>query len=311
MNWKNIDFDWNHARAFLVTAEEGTLSAAARVLGASQPTLSRQVAALENDLNIQLFERVGKSLILTDPGRALLAKIRPMGEAAGQVSLVASGQTQSISGVVRITAVDLMAAWVLPYAVGKIQQLAPDLRIDIIAENEVQDISRREADIAIRHVRPTQPGLFARLIREANARFFASRAYLARHGTPQTEADLINHRFVGFDNPAQMIDVLKAETGITVQENQIAMCCETPIVAWEFVRRGHGIALMSEELARLHPDVVPLLEDRPALKYPVWLVTHSELHSSRRIRLVFDVLAEVLSDRWDQKAGLPSGQLHP
>jgi len=204
--------------------------------------------------------------------------------------------------------VDLMAAWVLPRAVEKIRQIAPDLRIDIIAENKVQDISRREADIAIRHLRPIQPGLIARLIREAGARLYASRSYLARHCTPRTKADLTQHRFVGFDSPEQMAAVMQAETGVDIQEHQIAMCCETGLVAWEFVRAGHGIALMSEELARLSPEVVPLFEDDPALTYPVWLVTHSELHSSRRIRLVFDVLAEILSAPWDRSPGLEGGQ---
>ncbi|MDH5452601.1 MAG: LysR family transcriptional regulator, partial [Paracoccaceae bacterium] len=149
MNDSLNTFDWNHMRAFLATAEGGSLSAAARALGQTQPTLGRQVAALEAQLGIMLFERVGRSLALTQSGRDLLEHVRSMGEAANRISLAASGQSQSIEGRVRITASDIMSAYVLPPVLRHLRQLAPLLDIDIVAANDIRDLMRREADIAI------------------------------------------------------------------------------------------------------------------------------------------------------------------
>ena len=107
MKWQTVSFDWNQARAFLVTVEEGSLTAAARALGLTQPTLGRQVAALEDSLGVTLFDRVGRSLRLTPSGLELLDHVRSMGDAAGRVSLTASGQSQTVEGQVCITASDL------------------------------------------------------------------------------------------------------------------------------------------------------------------------------------------------------------
>ena len=98
MDWRSVKFDWNRARAFLVTAEEGSLSAAARALGMAQPTLGRQVSALESELGVILFERAGRGLALTQSGLELVEHVRAMGDAATRVSLTASGQSQSIEG---------------------------------------------------------------------------------------------------------------------------------------------------------------------------------------------------------------------
>ena len=108
MEWQSVAFDWNQVRAFLVTAEEGSFSAAARALGLTQPTLGRQVAALEDYLGVTLFERLGRSLSLTQSGLELLDHVRAMGDAASRISLTASGQSQRIEGQVCITATDVL-----------------------------------------------------------------------------------------------------------------------------------------------------------------------------------------------------------
>lgn len=197
MNWQSITFDWNQARAFLATAEEGSLSAAARALGLTQPTLSRQVAALEENLGVTLFERIGRSLSLTQSGLDLLDHFRRMGEAASQISLAASGRSQAVEGRVTITATDLMAAYHLPPVIKTLRREAPGIEIEVNTSNDLRDLLRREADIAIRHVRPEQPDLIARLIGEASAYFFASPEYLDRVGRPQKPADLSKLDFVG------------------------------------------------------------------------------------------------------------------
>ncbi|MDI3338409.1 LysR family transcriptional regulator [Defluviimonas aestuarii] len=287
-------FDWNHVRAFLATAEKGSLSAAARVLGLTQPTLGRQVAALEQDLGILLFERVGRTLHLTEAGRDLLGHVRAMGAAADRVALAANGQSQSIEGMVRITASEGLSAHILPAALKRIREVAPRLEIDIVAANDIRDLMRREADIAIRHVRPEQPDLIARLVREARAYFYASPGYLAARGRPRTLADLARHDFIGFGDNRRMLDYLQP-LGMPVTEANFRIGSANGIVAWELARQGFGIAPMWDDLARLNPEMERILPDLKPITFPIWLTTHRELHTSRRIRLVFDLLAEFLS----------------
>ncbi|KIC34013.1 LysR family transcriptional regulator [Leisingera sp. ANG-S5] len=287
--------DWNHIRAFLATAETGSLTAAARKLGLTQPTLSRQVAALEEELGVLLFERLGRSLALTEAGRELLAHSRRMGEAADGLALAATGQAQTIEGLVRITASDGISAHILPGVLDRLRQQAPRLRIEIVAADDIRDLQRREADIAVRHVRPEQPELIARKMQDTTARFYAARSYLERRGTPRSRADLSTHDFVSFGDIPQFLGYLEP-LGIRLSEGNFPVGSTSGLAAWELVRQGFGIVPMLDAIARKSPDVEPLdLEDLPTLEFPLWLATHRELHTSRRIRLVFDILADYLT----------------
>ncbi len=294
MNWQGIRFDWNHARAFLATAEEGSLSAAARALGLTQPTLGRQVAALEAELGVALFERTGKALILTPSGGELLAHVRAMRDAAVQVSLTAAGQSQEIGGLIRVTASEVMCAHVLPPVLLRLREVAPRLEIDIVATDDLRDLQRREADIAIRHARPTQPELIARLAREATAGFYAASTYLDRRGRPRTETELSGHDFISFGDTAWMIGFF-GELGLSLTPANFPLGSRSGVAAWAMVRAGLGVSIMADHVAGATPGIERLLPDRPPISFPVWLVTHRELHTARRIRVVFDLLAEFLS----------------
>ncbi len=280
-------------RAFLVTAEEGSFSAAARSLGQTQPTLSRQIAALEEELDLMLFERVGRGLELTTAGQQMLTHVREMGTAADKVAIVATGQSQSIEGEVRVTASDVLSAYHLPTALKRIRALAPKLRVEVIATNDIRDLMRREADIAIRHMRPDQPDLVARLIREANGYFYASKDYIAARGEPKTLADMAAHDFISYGDINRMIAYL-SDIGIKLNEGNFHTGSENGLVAWEMSRAGLGISPMDEFVGQRHSDMVHILPKMPPIKFPVWLITHREIHTNPRIRLVFDVLAEVL-----------------
>ncbi|WP_027235266.1 LysR family transcriptional regulator [Leisingera caerulea] len=288
--------DWNHIRAFLATAETGSLSAAARKLGLTQPTLSRQVAALEAELGVLLFERVGRALALTEAGHELLTHSRKMGEAANGLRLAATGQAQSIEGTVRITASDVMSAHVLPPVLHQLRQRAPRLTIDVVAANDIRDLMRREADIAIRHVRPEQPELIARLVQEATARFYAAPSYLERRGRPALPADLAAHDFVGFADVDRSIAFM-APLGIHLTADNFRIRSTSGLASWELVKQGFGVCPMMDDVAAVTPGVERLLPGMEPLTFPVWLTTHRELHTSRRIRLVFDLLAEFFAAR--------------
>ncbi len=294
MNWLNTAFDWNQARAFLVTAEEGSFSAAARALALTQPTVGRQVNALEEALGVALFERIGRSLSLTPAGLELLEHVRAMGEAAGLVSLSASGQSQSISGQVCITASDVVSTYHLPPVVARLREVAPDIEIEILASNTLQDLRRREADIAIRHVRPEHPDLITRLIRETTAHLYASTAYLDQVGRPGSLAELNALSFIGFEDTERAITILNAQ-GLALSRHHFPIATNNGVARWEMAKQGMGVTVMPRELAAISPGMEALLPAQVAIPIPIWLTTHRELHTSRRIRLVFDVLAEALS----------------
>ena len=294
MNWPSVSFDWNQARAFLATAEEGSLSAAARALGHTQPTLSRQVAALEQDLGVTLFERVGRSLALTDAGRELLDHCRAMGEAAGRVSLTAAGQAQAVEGHVNITATNWMATYHLPPVLARLRDVAPGISVTVIASNEVRDLRRREADIAIRHGRPEEPELIAKLIGEVAAHLYAAPAYFDHYGRPETVADLADATFVGFEHPERLLPLFES-LGVTLTPRHFMLTSASGTVILALVERGLGIAPLTADIAALWPDLERVLPDLELARVPTWLVAHRELHTSRRIRLVFDLLADHLT----------------
>lgn len=293
MDWRSVSYDWNQVRAYLATVEEGSLSAAARALGLTQPTLGRQVAGLEAALGVTLFERVGKTLVLTAPGRELLKQTRAMGEAALRLSLMATGQSQSIEGHVRISASDSYAAHVLPPVLEGLSRRAPGIDVEIVVSNQLSDLRRREADIAMRHVRPSEPDLIAKLIRTAKAHFYAAPAYIRRFGVPACLTDVAGAQFVGIDQTPRMITYLAAH-GLRLTPGHFRYFCENTTVAWEMVRQGFGIGLISEDIAGQSGEVIRVLPDFRPIPVPIWLVTHRELHTSARIRLVYDLLAEEL-----------------
>ncbi|MEX0310822.1 MAG: LysR family transcriptional regulator [Tateyamaria sp.] len=287
-------FDWTHLRAFLATAETGSLSAAARQLKLTQPTVGRQVSALEDELQLALFERTARAMTLTDAGRDLLVEARKMGEAATRIGVMAEGRVQGLSGTIRVTASDMMSAYVLPDTLLKLRGLAPRLRIDVIAANDIRDILKREADIAIRHVRPTEADLIARKISDASAHLYASKSYVAARGLPERVEDLKHHDFISMGDDTLFIAGM-GEYGIPVTAANMHVGSTSGIMTWELMRKGFGIFPMSDHIADQFDDAVRLLDGVTDMTFPVWLVTHRELHTSKRIRLVFDLLAEMLA----------------
>jgi DNA-binding transcriptional LysR family regulator len=294
MDWRTVRFDWNRARAFLVTAEEGSLSAAARALGMSQPTLGRQVDALEQELDVLLFERIGKRLVLTEPGMDLLEHVRAMGDAASRVSLAASGQSQALEGTVTITVGEMFAAYVLPPILSKLRAREPGIDIEIVASNTPSDLRRREADIAIRNFRPTDPELVARKVRDMAGHLYAATSYLDRLGRPITLAKLNQADFVGFARTPALIDRLRP-LGLELSQKNFVLISENQLVQWALIKQGLGLGVMSEVIGDNEPLVERALPEIEAVMFPVWLASHRELHTSRRVRVVFDLLADELA----------------
>lgn len=293
MDWRSVRFDWSRVRAFLVTAEEGSLSAAARALGVAQPTLGRQVAALEEELGVALFERAGRGLEPTPAGLDLLDHARAMGEAASRLRLAATGQTEAIEGRVCISASEMYACFLLPRLVARLRRDHPALEIEVVASNALSDLRRHEADIAIRNARPDQPELIARHVRQDHGRFYATPGYLDSIGRPGPEG-MGAAGFVGFDTAEVMAGFLR-QMGLPVDRRNIAVISGSHMAQWAMVKAGAGIGVAPAWVGDVEPDVEPALPGLPPVPYPVWLVAHRDLARSRRIRLVHDLLAEEIA----------------
>lgn len=287
MDWSVVSFDWNRARAFLVTAEEGSLSAAARALGLAQPTLSRQVEALQQELGVVLFERFGRGLELTPAGTALLDHVRVMGDGAMALSRAAQGQSNEIAGPVTISASDAYAGLWLPPILKRLRQLQPGLAIRVLADNAASDLLRREADIAIRNFRPTDSDLVARLIADTTAGFYATPDH-PMLDSPQAWAAA---QLIVPGDAAPFLDTLTA-AGLPVTRAAVAFECSSYLAMWEMVRQGAGVGVLDVRLGDVEPGVRKVADlDIP---FPIWLVAHRDILTSARLRLVFDFLAKEL-----------------
>ncbi|MDX8352953.1 LysR family transcriptional regulator [Cognatiyoonia sp. IB215182] len=295
MNWDAISFDWNQVRAFLATVEEGSFSGAARALKTTQPTIGRQISELETKLGVTLVERSVRGPSLTEAGRDLLDHVRAMGDAATLISMVATGKSQEVTGEVTVTATDLLSASVLPGLFAPLRETAPGIRVRIVASADMQNLTQREADIAIRHVRPEQPDLIARHVGDFRANLYATTSYLDRVGRPQVPRDVAAYDFVGNADPERLMAPLH-NMGIPVHADRFVMSSESGVVAWELVKAGYGVSMQPEVLGDREPGMEKVLPDFPSLEFPIWLVTHRELQTSRRIRIVFDLLARGLAE---------------
>ena len=293
MDWRSLKFDWNRARAFLVTVEEGSLSAAARALGVSQPTLGRQVSALEQELGVALFERNGQGMQLTPSGHLLVEHVRGMGNAAMGLSLAASGQADTIEGRICISASEATAMMVLPGLIKKLKQLHPAMVVDLIASNETSDLKRREADIAIRMYRSDQLDVVTRQIGSLPIGVYAARRYLNRAGQPDTIQDLKHHDLVGFDRSELILRGMR-QMGLEVTQDDFALRCDDQLTYWELVRAGCGIGFTQRAVGIADPLVEELKFDVEIPPLDVWLAAHQAMRQTPRIRRVWDMLAEGL-----------------
>ncbi|MEM7596780.1 MAG: LysR family transcriptional regulator [Pseudomonadota bacterium] len=289
MNWAAISFDWNQVRAFLATAEEGSFSGAARVLKSTQPTIGRQITDLETHLGITLVERSVRGPKLTEAGQDLLEHVRAMAEAATLISMSATAHSEDISGLVTVTASDLLSAQTLPDLLHPLRDSNPGIRINIVASNELQNLLEREADIAVRHVRPEQPELIARHVGDFHAGLYAATSYLDRAGRPTTPRDVADHAFVGHPDPERLLAPMH-NLGIPLRADNFVMQSTNGVVVWELLRAGLGISVLPDAMCDPDPALERVLPDLPPFQFPIWLVTHRELQTSRRIRIVFDTL---------------------
>ena len=288
--------DWNLLRALGAVLAQGSFTQAAARLGTSQPTLSRQIAALEAQLGTPLFERGTRRLQPTPAALALAEPAQRMLAAAQACALAADAvgsDSDDLAGTVRLTASDVVSTEVLPGLLAQLARQHPQIQIELVPGDTLSNLLEREADIAVRMLRPTQGTLITRHIADWPLGFYAHRRLIDAHGGPPTLATLADHRWVGMDQSTQMLDGFRA-AGHAVDRRFFAMRCDSQPVNLALVRAGVGIGVVMVPLARRLPDLVPVLPQLQLPVLPVWLTAHRALRSSRRLRRVFEVLADGL-----------------
>ena len=290
--------DWTHVQTFLAVAETGSLSAAARNLGLSQPTVGRQVYAVEETLGVELFHRRSHGLDLTLSGETLLEPAKEMQKAAAKLSLIAEGRGVGLKGVVRITASEVVSHFLLPRILARVRQAEPDIELEVFPSDEPKNLLFREADIAVRMYRSEQLDIIARRIGNMKVGMFASRAYVEQNGLPQHVEEFMEHDFVGYNGNDIIISGMR-DMGLQVDRHFFKTRCDQQVVHWELARAGCGIGFSQENIGRADPDMVQILPELSLPTLPVWLTAPEVLRTNPRIRRVFDLLADALSDMVD------------
>jgi DNA-binding transcriptional LysR family regulator len=290
----NLDsLDWTLIRAFLAVAETGSLSAAARALGSSQPTLGRQVRDVEAALGVELFQRHAKGLSLTETGAAILPVAQEMRAAAGQIALIAAGQDERPTGAVRVTASVIVAHFVLPPILARLRAKEPGVVVDLVATDSTDNLLFREADIALRMYRPDQLDMVTRHVTDLPLGIYAAKSYLDRRGRPATVAEALEHDWVGYDRSDLMLRGMR-EMGWPVDRDFFAIRTDDQAGNWQLIRAGCGIGIAQIATARAAPEVERLLPDLALPSLPVWLTAHEAMRRTPRIARVWDALAEGL-----------------
>ncbi len=281
--------DWALIQAFLDVAETGSLSAAARKCGASQPTLGRRIRRAEQALGLTLFHRRARGLEPSDQARALLPAAREMRAAAGRLALTAAGQDGRPEGDVRVTASQVVSHFLLPPILARLRTEAPGIHIDLVPDDSTRNLLFREADIALRMYRPTQLDVIARHLGDMEIGIFAARSYLARRGHPDSIDAMLTHEFVGYDRDRRLIEGM-ARMGWQAGRDFFALRSDDQAAQWHLVRAGAGLGIGLVAVGGAEPDLVRLFPGLPIPPLPVWLVAHEAMRHTPRIRRVWQAL---------------------
>ncbi|MEX1153096.1 LysR family transcriptional regulator [Parvibaculum sp.] len=289
----DVEPGWELYRSFLAVVREGSLSGAARQLGLTQPTVGRHVDALEAALGVGLFTRSQGGLAPTEGALALVAHAEAMASAAEALRRAASGEAEDDSGTVRITASEIIGTQVLPAMLTRFREKHPRIAIEMVLSNRTDDLIRRDADIAVRMIRPTQTALIARKTGVVQLGLHAHRRYVEAHGAPATLDELGQHPVIGFDREPS-VRRLK-ELGLTLTRDLFLFRADSDVAQFMALSAGFGLGMCQYGLAARNPDLVPVMPGLVSFDLDIWIAMHEDLKTSRRMRLMFDHLAEEMT----------------
>lgn len=289
----DIEPSWDFYRTFLSVMKEGSLSAAARELGLTQPTIGRHVDALESLIGFQLFIRSPQGLIPTEAALELKPHADQLAANAAALLRAATGQGKTVRGTVRISASEVIGVEVLPPMLATLNERHPDLVIELSVSDTVEDLLRQEADIAVRMVAPTQNTLVTRRIGGIPLGLHAHVRYLDRHGIPQTLEDLRNHRTIAFDRETAFVRAMRKRVPL-LDIMRPTLKADSNLAQLAMIRAGCGIGVCQVELARRDPNLVRLFPGDFELSLETFVVMHETMKTTPRCRVTFDALVEGL-----------------
>jgi DNA-binding transcriptional LysR family regulator len=289
MTSANPSIGWELYRSFLGVLKEGSLSGAARALGVAQPTVGRHIAALEKSLSLALFTRSPTGLLPTESALALKMHAESMESTAAALERTAASQGTGVRGVVRITASDIIGVEVLPHVIARLCHGHPDLKIELVLTNKVQDLLRREADIAVRMTHPRQETLIARRIGRIELGLYATRQYIAAHGTPGSVAELARHTLIGFDKETEFIRRARKAAPALGREN-FSLRTDSDLAQLALLRAGAGLGVCQVPIAKRSDTLVRVLPRQVALNLETWITMHSDLRNRPSCQVTFEAL---------------------
>lgn len=288
------DRGWDLYRTFLAVVQEGSLSAAARRVGITQPTAGRHIRTLERSVGASLFTRTQRGLAATDAARTLVPHAEAMASAADALTRASSGEARGESGTVRLTAAEMMGCELLPPLLAEFTRRYPRIHLELTLSNRKLDLLRRDADIAVRMVRPTQKSLIARRVGFVSIGLFVHRRYVEAFGLPKGPEEISRHCLIGFDRD---LDVMHSANGpkIHLTREQFRFRCDSAQGQLAALRAGVGIGACFVAVGERDPDLIRVFERTLSFQREVWLAIHRDARTTRRMRLLFDHLAERLS----------------
>ena len=284
------DVNWDNGRFFLAVARTCTLRGAAQRLGVDQATVGRRIAALEEELSAKLFLRTSTALVLTPAGEALIGPAEAMEQAAHTIERRVAGIDDQFAGTIRVATTDTMAAtFVLP-AIAQLRQRHPGIDVVCMASKSIANLTKREADVAVRTVRPDSPDLIARRIGQMETGIYASRSYVAARGEPEEGTAFAGHDLVLY--PRNEVPWMWEDLcGEPITRGRVVLQSNSALALFEAVAAGMGITELVCRRAQTYPQLVRVLPNRRSMQ-DVWLVTHADLHKTARVRALLDCIVE-------------------
>ncbi|AXA71306.1 LysR family transcriptional regulator [Achromobacter insolitus] len=286
--------DWDNARIFLAIYRVGTLRGAAALLQIDQATAGRRLAALESSLDARLFLRTPGGYVPTAAGELAFAAAERMEQAADQLQRQMQGLDHRLSGGVRVATSETVASYYVLEAVRRVHAHHPDIRVTLSTAIQLSNLTRREADLAIRNIRPDNPDLIYRHLARKEVGLYASRNYLEAHGEPRLGTAFAGHALVTYQQ-AVLPGWSDTFCGEPTGNGRIGVELNSGMMIIEAVVAGLGIGQVPIHMAPLYPDLVRIWPTRSE-PYDLWLVMHGDLNRTARVRAVADAIVEVFEE---------------
>lgn len=291
--------DWDAYRYFLAVADTGSLSAAARSLEVSQPTVGRQVQVLEQALNVRLFDRRPDGYVTTEAGLRILELVRDVEGTMQVIERRVGGENGKLAGKVRLTAAQGIGTYWLPEHIHRLTRQFPDIEIELLVCVPTLDLARHQADIAVRLGDPGDDSLIGRCVGKANFGLFAAESYLERNGEPRSLDALARHDVIESIGEIANLPQAKLLRGYTAGQKRVGFACDNLLTQVSAMVAGCGLLAIPLYMADAAPNIRRVLADSFDVEVDLWLLTHRDHKETARVRAVIDHLCDSL--RRDQK----------